>query len=91
MAQSALHIKGLPYSILDACSCAGKVQLSGGWLEQLLGLTEGSITSHDWQLNTDEITKAFNKNTKAIILNNPNNPVGKVGVLQLFSFKVLDP
>ncbi|WAR30342.1 KAT3-like protein [Mya arenaria] len=40
--------------------------------------TEGEMTSHDWQLNTEEITKAFNKNTKAIILNNPNNPVGKV-------------
>ena len=32
----------------------------------------------DWKYNIDELRKAFNKNTKAIIINTPNNPTGKV-------------
>jgi aspartate/methionine/tyrosine aminotransferase len=31
-----------------------------------------------WTYNQDELAAAFNKNTKAIILNTPNNPTGKV-------------
>ena len=38
------------------------------------------ITLHepDWHFDEKELTKAFNKNTKAIIINTPNNPTGKV-------------
>jgi len=32
----------------------------------------------EWKYNIDELRKAFNKNTKAIIINTPNNPTGKV-------------
>jgi aminotransferase len=38
------------------------------------------ITLHepDWHFDERELTKAFNKKTKAIIINTPNNPTGKV-------------
>ncbi len=32
----------------------------------------------DWTFDPDELRAAFNSNTKAIILNTPNNPTGKV-------------
>ena len=32
----------------------------------------------NWTFNMEELEKAFNKNTKAIIINTPNNPTGKV-------------
>jgi aspartate/methionine/tyrosine aminotransferase len=38
------------------------------------------ITLHepDWHFDERELTKAFNNKTKAIIINTPNNPTGKV-------------
>ncbi|XP_024909859.1 kynurenine--oxoglutarate transaminase 3 isoform X2 [Cynoglossus semilaevis] len=36
------------------------------------------ITSADWKLDPDELSSKFNSKTKAIIINNPNNPLGKV-------------
>ena len=32
----------------------------------------------DWSFDRDELTRAFGPNTKAIIVNTPNNPTGKV-------------
>jgi aspartate/methionine/tyrosine aminotransferase len=32
----------------------------------------------DWSYDSKELTAAFNRNTKAIIINTPNNPTGKV-------------
>jgi len=32
----------------------------------------------DWEYSYEELSKAFNNNTKAIIINTPNNPTGKV-------------
>jgi aminotransferase len=32
----------------------------------------------DWRFDRDELRAAFNKNTKAIIINTPHNPTGKV-------------
>ncbi len=40
------------------------------------GASRGPIT--DWQLDEKELATAFNHRTKAIILNTPNNPTGKV-------------
>ncbi|KAJ8375305.1 hypothetical protein SKAU_G00058850 [Synaphobranchus kaupii] len=37
-----------------------------------------SITSADWVLDPDELASKFNSKTKAIIINTPNNPVGKI-------------
>jgi len=39
---------------------------------------EGVISSRDWKLDPDELKKVFTPRTKAIIFNNPNNPLGKV-------------
>ena len=38
------------------------------------------ITLHepDWHFDEEELTRAFNTKTKAIIINTPNNPTGKV-------------
>ncbi len=51
---------------------APDIQLCGGVLK--------TITLHapDWSFDPDELRKAFSKKTKAIIINTPNNPSGKV-------------
>ncbi|XP_067929408.1 kynurenine--oxoglutarate transaminase 3-like [Watersipora subatra] len=38
----------------------------------------GELSSADWTLDRDELASKFNSKTKLIILNNPNNPCGKV-------------
>ena len=35
-------------------------------------------SSANWTLDAAELESKFNNNTKLIILNNPNNPIGKV-------------
>ncbi|RXN10090.1 kynurenine--oxoglutarate transaminase 3 [Labeo rohita] len=37
-----------------------------------------SISSADWVLDKEELASKFNSKTKAIIINTPNNPIGKV-------------
>src|SRR5918912_3230571 len=46
----------------------------------LSGATPRYVTLHepDWSFDPDELAAAFNDRTKAIILNTPNNPTGKV-------------
>lgn len=46
----------------------------------LSGATPRYVTLHepDWTFDPDELAAAFNEHTKAIILNTPNNPTGKV-------------
>jgi aminotransferase len=46
----------------------------------LSGATPRYVTLHepDWTFDPDELAAAFNNRTKAIILNTPNNPTGKV-------------
>ena len=46
----------------------------------LSGATPRYVTLHepDWTFDPDELAAAFNNKTKAIILNTPNNPTGKV-------------
>lgn len=46
----------------------------------LSGATPRYVTLHapDWSFDEGELTAAFNDNTKAIIINTPNNPTGKV-------------
>ncbi len=36
------------------------------------------LSAPDWSFDRDELSAAFNENTKAIIVCNPNNPTGKV-------------
>jgi aminotransferase len=46
----------------------------------LSGATPRYVTLHepDWRFDPDELAAAFNTRTKAIIINTPNNPTGKV-------------
>ena len=46
----------------------------------LSGATPRYVTLHepDWSFDADELAAAFNDRTKAIIINTPNNPTGKV-------------
>jgi len=46
----------------------------------LSGATPRYVTLHepDWTFDPDELASAFNNKTKAIIINTPNNPTGKV-------------
>lgn len=36
------------------------------------------MSSADWQLDPAELASKFSEQTKAIVLNSPNNPLGKV-------------
>lgn len=45
---------------------------------QRSSFTDGAVSSADWVLDDDELEGLFNSKTKAIILNTPNNPLGKV-------------
>src|SRR5580700_1012211 len=46
----------------------------------LCGAERKLVTLHapDWRFDTDELRRAFSPRTKAIIINTPNNPTGKV-------------
>ena len=46
----------------------------------LCGANPRFITLHepDWHFDEKELARAFNNKTKAIIINTPNNPTGKV-------------
>ncbi len=51
------------------------------WPDAVLsGATPRYVTLHepDWRIDLDELSSAFNRATKAIIINTPNNPTGKV-------------
>ncbi|XP_076134528.1 kynurenine--oxoglutarate transaminase 3-like isoform X1 [Alosa pseudoharengus] len=39
---------------------------------------KADITSGDWVLDQDELASKFTSKTKAIIINTPNNPIGKI-------------
>src|SRR5262245_19353080 len=46
----------------------------------LSGAAPRYVTLHepDWSFDPDELARAFNNKTKAVIINTPNNPTGKV-------------
>ncbi|KAG7326362.1 hypothetical protein KOW79_009763 [Hemibagrus wyckioides] len=39
---------------------------------------KADVSSADWVLDQDELASKFNSKTKAIVINTPNNPIGKV-------------
>ncbi len=55
---------------------------------QLCGATVRYVTLHapDWSFDPDELRRAFTPRTKAIVLNTPNNPTGKVFTRQELEF-----
>ncbi len=48
--------------------------------------TPGAGTGGDWCFDGDELAAAFSERTKAIVLNTPNNPTGKVFTRDELSF-----
>jgi aspartate/methionine/tyrosine aminotransferase len=54
----------------------------------LTGATPRWVTLHppDWHFDPDELRAAFSPRTKAVILNSPNNPTGKVFTLDELAF-----
>ncbi len=54
----------------------------------LSGATPRYVSLHtpDWHIDYDELAAAFNEKTKAIIINTPNNPTGKVFTRQELEF-----
>jgi len=56
------------------------VKVAGG-IPRFISLSPKGTTSNssaDWELDPNELESLFNPKTKAIIYNNPNNPLGKV-------------
>jgi len=47
------------------------------------------ISSADWKLDPLELASKFNSKTKMIIVNNPNNPLGKVSRWTLNTISVV--
>lgn len=47
-------------------------------------------SSSDWTLDPKELASKFNSKTKAIILNTPHNPIGKVSesLISLYSLLI---
>jgi aspartate/methionine/tyrosine aminotransferase len=45
-----------------------------------------SLRAPDWRFDRDELTRAFSNKTKAIIINTPNNPTGKVFTREELTF-----
>ncbi len=47
---------------------------------KLCGATRRTVSLHapEWSFDPEELRRAFNRNTRAIIINTPNNPTGKV-------------
>ncbi|KAM5149033.1 kynurenine--oxoglutarate transaminase 3 isoform 2-T2 [Mantella aurantiaca] len=43
---------------------------------------KGTLSSADWVLDPEELASKFSSRTKAIILNTPNNPMGKVYTME---------
>ena len=44
--------------------------------------TEGEVLASDWKIDSDELASKFTSKTKAILVNTPHNPVGKVFTLE---------
>ena len=40
--------------------------------------SSGVLSSADWKLDAEELASKFSSKTKAIVVNTPNNPLGKV-------------
>src|SRR5215472_13289459 len=55
---------------------------------QLCGASARYVTLHapEWTFDPDELRAAFNSRTRAIVLNTPNNPTGKVFTRQELEF-----
>jgi aminotransferase len=56
----------------------GPDAILSGATPRFVRLREPAKTGGDWHYDSDELARAFNNRTRAIIINTPNNPTGKV-------------
>jgi len=67
--------------VIDPCfDCyASDVKLCGGSLVRVpLRASDNALNSKDWAIDPTEFEAAFTSKTKALIINTPSNPVGKM-------------
>jgi aspartate/methionine/tyrosine aminotransferase len=64
----------------------GPDAILSGALPKFVRMQPPSTKNPDWSFDRDELSAAFGTSTKAIILNTPNNPTGKVFTLQELEF-----
>jgi aspartate/methionine/tyrosine aminotransferase len=57
-----------------------QVEMAGGTVVPLAlkPKASGAVTSADWSLDETELRNAFSSRTKAIVINTPHNPTGKM-------------
>jgi aminotransferase len=78
--------EGMIASLLAVCDPGDEIVVFEPFYENyhpdtlLCGATRKLVTLHapDWTFDRDELRAAFSHRTKAIIINTPNNPTGKV-------------
>lgn len=56
----------------------GPDAILSGATPRFVTLREPAAPGEDWTFDPDELARAFNNKTRAIIVNTPNNPTGKV-------------
>jgi len=56
--------------------------------KDIISSSSSSSSSAQWKLDMKELSSLFNPKTKAIILNTPNNPLGKVFSREELSVRV---
>jgi len=56
----------------------GPDAILSGATPRFVKLREPQSAGHDWTFDHDELARAFSNRTRAIIINTPNNPTGKV-------------
>lgn len=56
----------------------GPDAILSGATPRFVTLHEPTVKGGDWTFDPDELARAFNDKTRAIIINTPNNPTGKV-------------
>ena len=86
--------EGMIASLLAVCDPGDEVVVFEPFYENyhpdtmLCGATRQLVTLHapDWTFDPAELRAAFSPRTKAIIINTPNNPTGKVFNLQELTF-----
>jgi aspartate/methionine/tyrosine aminotransferase len=86
--------EGMIASLLAVCDPGDEVVVFEPFYENyhpdtmLCGATRRLVTLHapDWTFDPAELRAAFSPRTKAIIINTPNNPTGKVFNLQELTF-----
>ena len=50
---------------------------------------ENATSTKDWIWDKEELESAFTEKTRAIVINTPHNPIGKVKIHIVYSFRYM--